>query len=272
MAGRSARSVRTTGRQTRRELLAAATGGLGVLAAEIALPGTAQAARQAPAAPAAQGAAVIEGEDNTGAAARTAVFTTGNKEFGILADPNSSGHGSIGVYGGGQDAGLRGEALSVGGLGVIGVGNGEGGVGVFATGGGGARGNGVTGMADGTGQSGAAGVEGFNTGTAPGVRGTGAIGVQAGGAIALQVIGPAQFLRSGKATIKHPASSVTVTVPDGLSAESLALALAQTQLAGLYVTSAVPDPATGTLRIHLNKSPGTSSRPASVTVAWFIVN
>jgi hypothetical protein len=65
-----------------------------------------------------------------------------------------------------------------------------------------------------------------------------------------------------------------VAAPDceGLSAASLALALAQTQLAGVYVTSAVPDRANGTLRIHLNKSPGTSSRPAAVTVAWFIVN
>src|SRR5262249_2503463 len=81
--------------RTRRELLAAATGGLGVLAAQAALPAAAaQAAkrepRQSPAGPAAQGSAVIEGRDNTGATARTAVFTSGNKEFGILADPNSS--------------------------------------------------------------------------------------------------------------------------------------------------------------------------------------
>ena len=48
--------------------------------------------------------------------------------------------------------------------------------------------------------------------------------------------------------------------------------VAQTEHVGVYVTSAVPDKANGTMRIHMNKTPGTSSRPAAVTVAWFIVN
>lgn len=39
---------------------------------------------------------MIEGADTTGATSRTAVVTVGNKEWGYLADPNSSGKGSQG--------------------------------------------------------------------------------------------------------------------------------------------------------------------------------
>lgn len=60
--------------------------------------------RAAPA-QATQGSAVIEGQDNTGATSRTGVFTTGNTEYGILADPDTSGKGSLGVYGLGQNMG-----------------------------------------------------------------------------------------------------------------------------------------------------------------------
>ncbi len=37
------------------------------------------------------------------------MFTTGNTEFGILADPNTSGKGSLGVYGLGQNMGVLAE-------------------------------------------------------------------------------------------------------------------------------------------------------------------
>ena len=79
-SGRPARR-RAAGRP-RRELLAGAAGALGAVAA-----GTLASATPAQAT---QGSAVLEGQDNTGATARTGVFTTGT-EFGILADPGTSG-------------------------------------------------------------------------------------------------------------------------------------------------------------------------------------
>jgi hypothetical protein len=182
---------------SRRELLAGATGAVAALAAGAVV-------KAAPA-QAAQGSAVIEGADNNGATARTAVFTIGNSEWGVLADPNSSGLGSLGVYGHGQDFGVRGEADSAGsGSGVLGVGAGTGygviggggsingggvfgrgvgeGQGVFGVGGGnkgsgvagagGTDGDGVTGLAFGTGN----GVSGYGGGT----NGSGVLG-QGGG-------------------------------------------------------------------------------------------
>ena len=90
--------------------------------------------RAAPA-QATQGSAVIEGQDNTGATSRTGVFTTSNTEYGILADPDTSGKGSLGVYGLGQNMGVRGEAgSSSNGDGVQGFGGGSGN-GVFGKGG-----------------------------------------------------------------------------------------------------------------------------------------
>ena len=262
MARQADRQAVRNGKRTRRELLAAATGGLSAVAVQAALP--------AAPAQAAQGQAVLEGRDNTGAAARTAVFTSTNNEFGILADPNSSNHGSLGVYGGGQDAGVRGDGGNGSGTGVLGFGGAVAGAGVWGAGS--AGGFGVTGRTQSSGGQGAAAVYGLNSGSGPGVSGAGGIGVQASGDIALEVLGPAHFLRSGKVTIRHPATSATVTVPGGLTAGSLALALLQTGLNGVFVTAAVPDTAHGLIRVELNKAPGTRARPRSAAVAWFIVN
>ncbi len=81
-----------------RELLVGAAGALSAVAAGSLARGTP--------AQATQGSAVLEGRDTVGATARTAVFTTGTARtavftasstgFGILADPNTSGEGSIG--------------------------------------------------------------------------------------------------------------------------------------------------------------------------------
>jgi len=38
------------------------------------------------------------------------------------------------------------------------------------------------------------------------------------------------------------------------------------------VASAVPHNATGKVKINLNKAPGSSRRPRSVKVAWFVLN
>lgn len=176
---------RSAGRRSRRDVIAGASGALGLLAAETVV-------RAAPAR-AAQGQPVIEGADNTGATGRTGVFTAGNKEWGILADPNASKQGSLGVYGFGQDVGVRGEAdrSGIGGTGVYGLGAGGGsGVvgisgkdaafGVHGVGGGG-NATGVRGLGFGSGfgvlgnggSHNGPGVVGVGAGTGSGVRGFG---------------------------------------------------------------------------------------------------
>ena len=133
---------------------------------------------------------------------------------------------------------------------------------------------------------GAAGVWGANLGSGPGVLGTsngggagihgvassGGTGVYAenassSGGTALQVIGPAAFNRSGIATIAAGSTSVTIGVAGGLTTSSLVLALLQNALPGIYVASAVPNPSTGQVTIHLNAAPGTPAK-----VAFFVVN
>ncbi len=170
------------GRRSRRELIAGATGTLGALAATTLV--------NAAPARAADGSAVIEGLDNTAATRRTGVFTTGNSEWGILADPNTSGKGSLGVYGHGQSFGVYGEADASGagtgvfgsgadsGYGIFGIGGTNGGTGVGGVGfgiGAGVFGHGpsvgVLGEAETT--SSGTGVQGTGAGTGTGVRGDG---------------------------------------------------------------------------------------------------
>jgi hypothetical protein len=122
-------------------VIAGVAGALGVVAAETLAGATP--------AQAAQGSPVLEGRDNTGATSRTGVFTTGNTEFGILADPNTSGKGSLGVYGHGGDAGVFGAGSGFG-IGVFGAGGASGGVGMEGQGGGGS-GSGVVGAGSGGG-------------------------------------------------------------------------------------------------------------------------
>jgi hypothetical protein len=154
----SARPAGGAARRPRRAMLAGAAGALGVVAAETL-------ARATPA-QATQGAAVLEGKDNTGATSRTGVFTTGNSEFGILADPDTSGKGSLGVYGHGKDVGVLGNTNTAGnGTGLHGFG--------FGSGiGGDAGGAGVSGIgARGGPGMGGPGIVGFGTGGNPGVIG-----------------------------------------------------------------------------------------------------
>ena len=77
------------GARPRRELLTgAAAAALGVVTTET-LVGAAPAR-------ATQGQDVILGADNTGATARTGIFTSGNKEWAQLADPGNANLGSQG--------------------------------------------------------------------------------------------------------------------------------------------------------------------------------
>jgi hypothetical protein len=78
----------------------------------------------------ANGNPVLQGTDNCFMTHRTAVLTSGSHEVGI-ADPNTSGKGTLGVYGIGQNSGVLGEGGSAGltgtrlGDGVRGFGAGE---------------------------------------------------------------------------------------------------------------------------------------------------
>jgi hypothetical protein len=148
-----------------------------------------------------------------------------------------------------------------------------------ATGGG----AGVTGTTSTSGISGNSAVHGVNLGSGPGVTGesqgggtavhgltasggTGVLAEASGGGTALGVNGPAVFSRSGLVTISGQATA-TVSVPGGLSASALVLALLQTQVIGVWVRAAEPNQATGEITIYLTRAPG---RP--VNIAWFIVN
>jgi hypothetical protein len=145
-------------------------------------------------------------------------------------------------------------------------------------------GYGVSGSTNTMGHSYPAGVYGANLGSGPGVKGyalngTGVYGLagpngvavaatNSGDGTALQVIGRAAFTRAGSVTITAPATTATVTPPGGL-AGTLVLALLQTAAPGIWVTAAVPDASTGKITIYLNAAP---SNPASVHVAWFVLN
>lgn len=110
-----------------------------------------------------------------------------------------------------------------------------------------------------------------------GVRGqvpntAGLIGVHAFAleeATALSVEGTARFSRSGKASLPRGRSYVDVRVPGGLSASSLVLAVPMINRAGVHVQSAVPNAATGKVRINLNRVASSSS---PTPIAWFVVN
>ena len=133
----------------------------------------------------------------------------------------------------------------------------------------------------GTGGSGYAGVYGYAAKRGRGVDGrntdTGSYGALGGpdtgvhaeagrSPLALRVVGPAAFSRSGIAVVAKNASSVTIRNLS-LSGSSLVLATPQTNRAGVWVQAAVPDPKTRTATIHLSKKVSAPTR-----IAWFVVN
>jgi hypothetical protein len=96
------------------------------------------------------------------------------------------------------------------------------------------------------------------------------VGVWAGGETgrtALQVSGIAKFSRAGKASVAVGASSVAVTLVDGVTSSSFGVASPQTNRAGYYVQAVVLTVATGQIRIYLNKAVTTSA----ISVGWMVV-
>ncbi len=88
-------------------------------------------------------------------------------------------------------------------------------------------------------------------------------------ATALSVEGKARFDRSGRASVAGGKSFVDVTVQGGLTSGSLVLATPMLNRPGVYVQSAVPNPATSKIRIYLNKVASSSS---PTPIAWFVIN
>jgi hypothetical protein len=202
----------------------------------------------------------------------------------VINDSSTSGGAGLVVSesGAGSD-GVLGQAILIG---VFGVGGTYGVEGVSSTGTGvygntfaGSQ-NGVYGHAN---NSAASGVYGQNDGTGFGVAGraaggVGVLGDSANGtgvwassqnAIALKVVGKAQFSRSGVATVAGtaavPKNSVRVSLP--ITAKSMMTATLQKFAAGVYVVAAVPNVSGGYFTIYLNKSVTTSVGP----IAWMVV-
>jgi hypothetical protein len=86
------------------------------------------------------------------------------------------------------------------------------------------------------------------------------------------VAGKAQFSRSGIVTIAYPAKTAVVSgFP--VTSQSLVLATIQKYLSGVYVVAAVPNlgGSSNSFTIYLNKAPGSSTTPKSVTVGWYVI-
>jgi hypothetical protein len=286
----------STTRRSRRELLtgaaAGAAGAIGALA--LTRPATAYAATDSN--------DVVLGGYN----AETSVTTIVNNNGAINAFAGTATGGGTGVAGA-SDSGLGVSGFSTNYQGVFGQGTAEG---VYGQSGGSASSfptrNGVHGVTDSpfdaavwgenlstsdgvhgsTNSSSASGVYGENAGTGYGIAGrcdggTGASGYSANGVgvvatspngTALSVNGTATFSRSGSVSIAYPAKSATVTVPGGLSASALVLALMQNSVSGVWVASAVPNTSSGKATINLNKAPGSGTAPKTANVAWFVVD
>ena len=109
---------------------------------------------------------------------------------------------------------------------------------------------------------------GDDLGNGVGVYGAGPIGVYAyapDNGYALVADGPSFFSQSGVVTIAS-GSSVVVAVGGGLRADSMVLAMLQTNRTGVWVRAVAPNSATGQATIYLNTSVG-----ASTKIAWFVV-
>jgi hypothetical protein len=80
------------------------------------------------------------------------------------------------------------------------------------------------------------------------------------------VNGKSTWSRSGVLTLPGASSFVTKT-GISLGAGSYVLATMQTDVPGVFVTSAVPDPSASTITINFN-----STAPVGTRVAWFVIN
>ena len=88
-------------------------------------------------------------------------------------------------------------------------------------------------------------------------------------AVAFKANGVTKFARAGRLTIAVGQSSVSPLFSIRVDADTLVLATLQQNHAGLWIQSAVPDPAGNTFTITLNKA---VTGLVPMKVAWFLVN
>ncbi len=82
---------------------------------------------------------------------------------------------------------------------------------------------------------------------------------------ALETRGRVRFSSAGRATV--PAGQARVVLANlALSTTSMVLATLQTRKKGVYVESAIAEPATNTATVYLNKA-----TPTAVDVGWFVI-
>jgi hypothetical protein len=123
---------------------------------------------------------------------------------------------------------------------------------------------GVIGDVDGS--TGVQGWSGALTAPDPGAH----VGVWAGaenGRTALKVQGVTRLNRSGRASIGSGKSSITVSVPGGISSTSLGFANLQTNRSGFYVQAVSLGTTTSSITIYLNKALATATY-----VSWLVID
>jgi hypothetical protein len=179
-----------------------------------------------------------------------------------------NGHGVLGValpYENDDGVGVRGESITARGAGVLGrnpnwVGAwGSGSIGVVGQ----TTNNYGIGVEGDAGGQGAIGI----FGAASGSQGIGVYATASSAdSAALQVNGRVVFSSSGRIIVPAGATSATQT---GLSLSTAAFVVAtlQQDLPGVAVRAAVPDPAGGTMTVHLTQAP-----PVDAAVGWMAVN
>lgn len=231
-------------RHTRRSWLAGAAAAIGaVFASQLSSVATVHAA---------DGEPLLLGEDNT---ASTPTKLTG------LGD--GTGPAALNV----ADTGTSGTAIDGTAAGI------------------GVRGKGITGVAGASTSPNGSGVLGEDltqSATGRGVQGIshsgwGVFAVSDGQA--LRVDGRATFSRAGMVSVSYPSKKVTVPVSGAIGVATafperptIAIAVMQTDLPGVWVRAAVLNPTDRTLTIHLNRAPGSETRPRSVNVGWWLAN
>jgi hypothetical protein len=282
-----------SGRLGRRALMLSAAAGVGATAAMVAGADPASATEDR---------AVLAGESNTATSTTEVITSSGSGLYGVAGSP-SGAPATAGVFGdsntvagavgasSGSDgvqgmtthngsAGVYGEAGAASGITWSSAGvHGDSNIGVGVFGGSSAT-DGVHGVTTCLACAGVFGIdESVDIGTGGGAGVTGeslnplGVGVFAANyssslATALQVEGVAAFSRSGIKSIAAGKTSVTVAGL-ALSAASLVLANLQTNFAGVWVQSVVPDDTAGQFKIHLSKAVPAGE---TVKVAWFVVN
>ncbi len=98
----------------------------------------------------------------------------------------------------------------------------------------------------------------FGRGAFPAIEATGDTALMLNGALCLE--------RSGR--LKMTKATGTVSVPGGITSETLGFAIPQNNVPGIFVQSVKPSIATGKFTITLNQTPPAGS---PLTVAWFAI-